>query len=73
MLALIAPEELRISARRVTRFVDAYIGLSIRFAMTASLSFVLILELLTRRRLHAYSAYLRKYCQLDDINQATLV
>jgi hypothetical protein len=33
MLVLIAPEELRISKRRVTRFVDAYIGLSDSFGM----------------------------------------
>jgi hypothetical protein len=31
MLALIAPEELQISTSRVTRFVDAYIGLSNRW------------------------------------------
>ncbi|KAG5719367.1 WD repeat-containing protein 24 [Termitomyces sp. T112] len=31
------------------------------------------IDLLTRRRLHACSAYLRKYCRLDDIRTTTLI
>jgi hypothetical protein len=74
MLVLIAPEELRVSTRRVNRFVDSYIGLSDLSKMPLLRSSLLLhIELLTRRRLYACAAYLRKFCRVAEIGQATLV
>ncbi|KAF8886054.1 hypothetical protein CPB84DRAFT_1787859 [Gymnopilus junonius] len=55
MLSLVAPNELRISRTRASRFVESYI------------------ELLTRLRLHTCAAYLRKYCEIEEIRKTTLL
>ncbi|KAJ3511977.1 hypothetical protein NLJ89_g3787 [Agrocybe chaxingu] len=51
MMALVASEELRVSPRRVRRFLDEYI------------------VILTRLRLFTCAAYVRKYCEIQDIQE----
>ena len=72
MVALVAPRELRISRLRVTRFLDSYIGVLDRFSGLTEIHKAAI-ELLMRLRLHSCAAYLRKYCQKEDIRRITLV
>ncbi|KAH9481800.1 GATOR complex protein WDR24 [Psilocybe cubensis] len=60
MLALVAPEELHIPRSRVRRFLDSYIAKHRT-------------EILTRLRLHTCAAYLRKYCDHEDIRKPTLM
>lgn len=55
MLSVVAHQELRISNKRVTRFLDAYT------------------EHLTRLRLYACAAYVRKFSQAEDLRNATLL
>ena len=72
MLSLVAPDELGISKTRSIRFLDAYIGalkpLSLKCWKSQECS-----DLLTRLRLHTCAAYLRKFCEMEDVRNKTLV
>jgi WD repeat-containing protein 24 len=75
MLALVAPEELQISQLRVTRFLDSYIGVCVCFDCCSRCEEIYghLLEILTRLRLHTCAAYLRKYCENEEIRKFTVV
>ncbi|KAI0819575.1 hypothetical protein BC628DRAFT_1491791 [Trametes gibbosa] len=53
VMAIVVPEELKVTKSRVARFVEAYI------------------DILTRLRLHACAAYLRKFVPAEDIRALT--
>ena len=72
MAALVAQRELRISRRRVTRFLDSYIGVLDR-SLFKTQGDSQTKELLSRLRLHTCVAYIRKYCQKEAIRRVTLV
>ncbi len=71
MLSLVAGKELRVKKSRVIAFLDAYIG-EISF-LCHRLSIDSLRDILTRLRLHTCSAYLRKYCETEEVREATLV
>ncbi|KAJ7741513.1 hypothetical protein DFH07DRAFT_52395 [Mycena maculata] len=55
ILALIAPQELRVGPKRILRFLESYI------------------DILTRLQLHSCAAYIRKFCQTEDVQNTTLL
>ena len=72
MLALVAPEELKVELGRTIQFVEAYVGECARSCRpTTSESFPL--DMLVRYRLHASAAYLRKYSRVEEVQKTTRV
>lgn len=72
MLALVAPEELKVELGRTIQFVEAYVGEWARSRLPTTVeSFPL--DTLVRYRLHACAAYLRKYSRVDEVQKTTRV
>ncbi len=74
MLALVVPQELKITKSRISRFVEAYIGSSTCFLLL--LSYFILMEypeVLSRLRLHTCAAYIRKFVPVEDIRATTSV
>lgn len=73
MLALVAPEELKLKLGRTIQFVEAYVGKNRLKILSNDLSIIHSLDVLVRYRLHTCAAYLRKYSRLDQLQKTTRV
>lgn len=75
MLALVAPEELKVELGRTIQFVEGYVGEwthSESHRSTTSESCVQK-DMLVRYRLHTCAAYLRKHARVEEVQMATRV
>ena len=72
LLSVIAPHELGIGKQRVLRFLDSYIGLPLFLVVWFNNVLLVRADLLTRLRMHASAAYLRKY-SVQELRATTKV
>ena len=70
MLVLVAGAELRVGPRRISRFVDAYLG---ALGDPRQLDEVDDSDILSRLQLHTSAAYVRKFCAVDDVKKESTV